>query len=58
MENTAKTYNIMYNVGKVKYLISYNNGIKKHPDGSNFFDIETFKNKKLLNSFISQLEKD
>lgn len=28
---------IQYNVGKVKYLVSYSDGTKKHLDGSEFF---------------------
>lgn len=52
-----KRYNLKYNVGKVKYLVSYHAGIKKHSDGSDFFDIASFKNKKKLNSFVSELNK-
>ena len=48
-------YNIKYNVGKAKYLLSYYTG-KKHKDGSNFFDIAIFKNKKKLNKFIEDLK--
>ena len=47
-------YNIMYNVGKVKYLVNYHTG-KKYKDGSKFFDIATFKNKKKMNDFINNL---
>jgi len=46
-------YNIMYNVGEVKYLLNYYTG-KKHKDGSKFFDIATFKNKKKMNEFIDE----
>lgn len=53
-----KVYNLMYNVGKVKYLVSYHDGIKKHGDGSKFFDIELFKNKQLLHKFIHKLVDD
>lgn len=51
-----KDYKIMFNVGKAKYLVNYHNGIKKHKDGSNFYDISIFKNKKDLNAFIKELE--
>ena len=27
-----KTFNLMYNVGKAKYVVNYHNGIKKHKD--------------------------
>ena len=51
MTNT-KRFNVMYGVGMAKYLVNYHDGIKKHNDGSDFFDIEIFKNKKKLNAFI------
>ena len=50
-----KRYHTMNRVGKVKYLVCYHDGNKKHKDGSDFFDIATFKNKKKLNGFISAL---
>jgi hypothetical protein len=50
-----KTYHLMYNVGKVKYLVNFHNGISKHKDGGNFFDIKSFKNKLKLNKFINDL---
>jgi len=49
-----KTYSITNNIGKAKYLINYHDGINKHSDGSPFFDIITFKNKKDL----AKAEKD
>lgn len=53
---TFKRYNIMYNVGKVKYLVNYHNGISKHEDVSDFFDIATFTNKEKFNIFITSLQ--
>jgi hypothetical protein len=50
-----KTFNIMYNVGKSKYIVRFHNGEKIHTDGSKFFDINIFKNKKTLNKFVSEL---
>jgi len=52
-----KRFNLKHNVGKVKYLVSYHDGEKKHKDGSDFFDIACFKNKQKLNVFISSLVK-
>ena len=52
-----KKFNLKHNVGKVKYLVSYHDGEKKHKDGSNFFDIACFKNKVKLNKFINNLLK-
>jgi len=58
MENTLnKSYNVQYNVGKVKYLVSYHNGTKFHKDNSKFYDIQTYKNKALFNNFIDLLNK-
>ena len=53
-----KTYYIMYNVGKIKYLVNFNNGAECHKDGSKFYDIETFSNKKKMNKFIKLLKQD
>ena len=51
-----KTFNLMSNIGKAKYVVNYHDGEKKHCDGSNFFDIAIFKNKKKLNTFTDQLK--
>lgn len=51
-----KIFNLKFNVGSAKYLVSYHNGEKFHPDGSEFFDIAIFKNKKKLNEFIKELK--
>jgi len=50
-----KKFNVQYNVGTVKYLVNYYDGIKTHSDGSEFWDAKTFKNKKKMNSFLKQL---
>lgn len=51
-----KMFYVQTNIGRVKYVVNYHDGCKKHRDGSNFFDIATFKNKKKLASFISDLK--
>jgi len=53
----AKEFNIQQNVGKAKYVVNFNDGIKTHKDGSKFFDIRIFKSKKALNSFVDNLKK-
>lgn len=53
-----KIFNIMFNVGKSKYVVNFHDGIKKHKDGSPFFDIACFNNKRKRNTFISSLKKD
>lgn len=50
-----KTFYTQHNIGKVKYVVNYHNGKDKHPDGSDFFGIKTFKNKTKLAGFISEL---
>jgi len=52
-----KTYNEMFNVGTVKYLVNYCKGEQTHKDGSPFFDIKLFKNKKKKDQFIKDLNK-
>ena len=56
--DVGKDYNVMYNVGKVKYLVNFHDGIKKYDDGSAFYDIRSFKNKRDLNEFISKLKQE
>ena len=48
----------MFNVGKVKYLVNYFNGNNFHNDGSPFFDIATFSNKKKKNKYINNLKRE
>ena len=50
-----KKYNIMFSVGRAKYVVNYHDGIKSHGDGSPFYDMSIFKNKTDLNTFVSQL---
>jgi hypothetical protein len=54
----GKTYNIMHNVGKSKYVVNFHDGVKKHSDGSRFFDIEIFKNLKELKAFTKKLDSE
>jgi len=44
-------------IGKAKYTISYHDGKNKHKDGSDFFDIQIFRNKKDLAKFVNTLHK-
>ena len=52
-----KRYYQQDGIGKSKYTISYHDGKKKHKDGSDFFDIQTFRNKKDLAKFVNTLHK-
>lgn len=53
----AKTYRTMMNVGTVKYVVDYHDGVKTHPNGSPFYDIATFSNKKVRDKYLRNLEK-
>jgi hypothetical protein len=50
-----KQFYIQYNIGQSKYVVNFHNGVKQHKDGSKFFDIAIFNNKKLLKSFVKNL---
>ena len=53
-----KRYHLMFNVGTVKYLVCFHNGTDFYPDGSPFFHIQSFSNKKNLKCFIDTLNKE
>jgi len=52
-----KKFYIQQGIGKAKYVVCYHNGRKKHKDGSAFYDIKIFKNKKDLGNFTDSLLK-
>lgn len=52
-----KRFYTMNNVGKAKYVVNHHDGEKAHPDGSPFFDISIFTNKRKRNAFIRDLLK-
>ena len=53
-----KKFTVTQDVGLAKYVISYHDGEKKHPDGSAFYDIKISNNKRKLDRFTKQLKKD
>ena len=53
-----KRYNTMTGVGKAKYVVNFHDGVKTHRDGSSFYDIALFSNKKAFNSFVRGLRKE
>jgi len=53
-----KEFNLMYNVGRAKYVINYHNGKRFHIDGSRFFDILLFRNKRKFDNAIKTLLAD
>lgn len=48
----VKLYNIMFGVGKAKYVVNYHDGVKKYNDGSRFYDTILFSNKLKMNKFM------
>ena len=55
IDEGKKRYYQKDGIGKAKYTISYHDGKKTHKDGSDFFDIQIFKNKKDLAKFVNAL---
>jgi len=51
-----KTYRLQYNIGRAKYVVTFHDGNKVHPDGSPFFDICIFKNKIALGDFLKAIK--
>jgi hypothetical protein len=50
-------FGIKHNIGKIKYLLSYHDGVKMHQDGSKFYDIFCTNNKKVLGKSVKELIK-
>lgn len=50
-----KKYYIMLNVGSIKYIVNFHDGKKRHKDGSEFYDIAIFSNKKKMQEFEKKL---
>jgi hypothetical protein len=55
---SQKKYNTQFNIGESKYVVNYHDGVKKHKDGSNFYDIAIFKNKKDFEAFLTKLSNE
>ena len=51
-----KQFNTMLNIGKAKYVVNHHDGFKTHDDGSPFFDIAIFSNKRKRDAFIRELK--
>jgi len=53
-----KTFYRQDNIGKAKYTVNFHDGEQTHRDGSPFFAIAIFHNKKKLNTFTNNLKKN
>jgi hypothetical protein len=54
----AKVFNTQMDIGKAKYVVNFHDGKKTHEDGSPFYDIEIFHNKKDLAEFTERLKQE
>ena len=54
-ENKMKVFDVQSGIGKSKYVVNFHDGVKTHQDGSPFYDIKLFKNKRKEQVFIRTL---
>ena len=54
-EGGSVKYYIQHDVGKARYVVNYCDGRKRHKDGSDFYDIKIFGNKRALSIFVASL---
>jgi len=50
-----KTYYTQDNIGLAKYTVSHHDGESTHKDGSPFYGVALFTNKKKVSAFIASL---
>lgn len=50
-----KSFHTMRNVGKVRHLVSYHDGVQRHKDNSPFFDVRCFGRKTKAEAFAKEL---
>jgi hypothetical protein len=55
VRRSPKEFQINAQIGNTKHSISYHDGVKRHNDGSRFFDIASFKSRKELDKFAKDL---
>lgn len=53
-----KTFYYSQNIGKCRHIINFNDGVKTHSDGSPFYDVKVFGNKRELHKFMRCLIAD
>ena len=56
LDEGKKVYKVKQNIGKSKFVVDFHDGKKKHRDGSDFFDMKIFNNKKDLEKFEKELK--
>lgn len=50
-----KRYRLQYRIGRARYVVSFHDGRKRHPDGSAFWDIRIFGNRRVCQTFLRTL---
>ena len=50
-----KEYYLQVGLGKAKYVVNFHDGRKTHKDGSPFYDVRTFRNRKEADAFMKDL---
>ena len=50
-----KMFRTGHNIGKAKYTVSEHDGVQTHKDGSPFFGIAIFRNKKKMQAYVRKL---
>lgn len=53
-----KRFYVQERVGSARYLVSFHNGSATHRDGSPFYDIAIFRNKRKLAAFVAKLKSE
>ena len=53
-----KKFNVTSNAGKAKYIVNYHDGEKIYSDGSDFYDMKIFNNRKRLAKFVDDLRQN
>lgn len=57
-QDMTKTFNTRYGIGKSRYVVNFHDGVNTHNDGSPFFNIRIFSNKRNMEILIKMLIKD
>jgi hypothetical protein len=54
---TSKQFYQMENVGKARYTVNMHDGVQTHRDGSPFYGIQIFSNKRAKDKFVRELKR-
>lgn len=52
-----KIFTTWERIGRARYVVSFHDGTKRHADGSPFFDIRIFSNRRKLQQFENELRR-